>query len=250
VSKPSSIRRSTHAGLLVLLIFPIAAVSHGGRHRIDQECLVRIVEGLYKGRSDPFISSWMQSPKKPNAEYLGTVRINNGQHSAELLRERDPSGGNRGAHSDMRPYRDVHLSKSETSREVPSTLALAALEKIPHTHHNDALVTTHPQEVLVSCDDGLGTSSYGATHNMVILWIVLHGPHLDYRLYPPCGCGHDRQGAFQLHRLCAKLILHYPQSLIHDGLRDDDVEGAIQAHLDQLQGHTAKYEGANPNIAV
>jgi hypothetical protein len=34
----------------------------------------------------------MQPPKKPNAEYLAPVKINNGQHSAELRRERDPNG--------------------------------------------------------------------------------------------------------------------------------------------------------------
>ena len=34
----------------------------------------------------------MDKQKKPTAEYLGTVHINNGQHRAELLRERDPAG--------------------------------------------------------------------------------------------------------------------------------------------------------------
>ena len=31
-------------------------------------------------------------PKKKTAEYLGAVKINNGQHQAELRRESDPSG--------------------------------------------------------------------------------------------------------------------------------------------------------------
>jgi hypothetical protein len=30
--------------------------------------------------------------KKKTAEHLGTIRINNGQSAAELVRERDPTG--------------------------------------------------------------------------------------------------------------------------------------------------------------
>ena len=34
----------------------------------------------------------MDAPKKKTAEHLGTIRINNGQHAADLVRERCPSG--------------------------------------------------------------------------------------------------------------------------------------------------------------
>jgi hypothetical protein len=44
----------------------------------------------------------MEPPRQKTAEYLGTVKTNNGQHQAELRRESDP-GGSTVAHAVRKP---------------------------------------------------------------------------------------------------------------------------------------------------
>ena len=54
---------------------------------------VRSENWLYVRRQGHFSTGQMsEPPRKITAEFLGTVKINNGQNTAELRRERDPNG--------------------------------------------------------------------------------------------------------------------------------------------------------------
>jgi hypothetical protein len=43
---------------------------------------------------------------------------------------------------------------------------------------------------------------------------------------------------------------YHAESFVKDGLGDGNIDKAIKPHLYQFQGPTAKYEGADPKIAV
>jgi hypothetical protein len=69
----------------------------------------------------------MQPPKKLNAEYLGPVKINNGQLSAELRRERDPTGSTVVHPVRKSPY--LHERWHSAGKLDPDLFAAA--EKVP-----------------------------------------------------------------------------------------------------------------------
>ncbi len=57
----------------------------------------------------------MEPVKKKTAEHLGTIRINNGQNAADLVRERDPSGTTV-VHAVRRPFQHVHERLHDTGK--------------------------------------------------------------------------------------------------------------------------------------
>jgi hypothetical protein len=47
-----------------------------------------------------------------------------------------------------------------------------------------------------------------------------------------------------------EFVVHHAERFVNDGLGDRNIDKAIKPHLYQIQGPTAKYEGADPKIAV